>query len=117
MTNKMTKRDYFNALLVLDAVASNSDLSAFIAHEIELLDKKNASRSGTLTITQQENIELGKQVIAYLTGKQDVTGAAIAKHFGLTSQKVTPLMAKLEQDGKVTRNTIKRVSYFTVVAE
>ena len=40
MTNrKPTKRDNFNALLAIPAVAENADLVAFIEHEIELLDK------------------------------------------------------------------------------
>ena len=41
---KPTKRDNFNALLAIPAVAENSTLVEFINHEIELLDKKNSAK-------------------------------------------------------------------------
>ena len=40
---KITKRDRFNELLGIPAVAENEGLVEFIEHEIELLDKKNTA--------------------------------------------------------------------------
>ena len=39
---KMTKKDYFNELLKIGAVASNESLVDFINHELELLDRKSS---------------------------------------------------------------------------
>ena len=40
MSNKLTKRDYFNSLLAINEVASRPELVKFIEHELELLEKK-----------------------------------------------------------------------------
>ena len=59
----MTKREYF---ATLDAVIDNSNIEdkagahAFIAHEIELLDRKSSKKG--MTTTQKANEEL-KDVI------------------------------------------------------
>lgn len=115
MTNKITKRDNFNALLSIPAVADNADLVAFIEHEIELLDKKNASRKTELTETQKENLAFKDQIVDYLAGSSDPKStSAIAKQFGLSTQRVTPIMQKLIKEGAVVVNTVKRVNYYTV---
>ena len=46
-TSKLTKRNKFEMLAKLSDVQANPTLSEFIAHEIELLDKKNASKKPT----------------------------------------------------------------------
>ena len=67
MTNskKMTKREYFNALLSLDEVKANSELVDFINHELELLAKKNASEK-KLTPTQKENLTIQEAILNYM---------------------------------------------------
>ena len=55
---KMTKREKFELLLTIGEVAENTMLVEFINHELELLDKKNASSKDGIrkpTKTQQEN--------------------------------------------------------------
>lgn len=118
MTNKMTKRDYFTALKGIEAVAANAELVAFIDHELELLAKKNTSRSTELTETQKENLVIADSIIEFMksTGTP-VTIAMIRKHNGLSSQRITPIMTNLEKQGKISRDIQKRVSYFTVVEE
>ena len=41
---KMTKRDYYNALLNIAEVKANGEMVKFIEHELELLAKKNSSK-------------------------------------------------------------------------
>ena len=67
MTNnkKMTKRDYFNALLALEAVKADSALVDFINHELELLAKKNASEK-KLTPTQKENLNIQEAILSHM---------------------------------------------------
>lgn len=115
MANKTTKRDYFNKLLAIEEVANDIELVNFINHELELLDKKNRSKSGELTETQKENLKTMEEITIWLNGKKDTTIAEIRKQFGLSSQKVTPLMTKLVEEGKVTKVTDKRVSYYNLV--
>lgn len=115
MTNKITKRDNFVTLLNIPAVAENDELVKFINHEIELLDRKNKSRSGELTETQKENIELGEKMMVFAreVGKE-LTVKDFRSHFGITAQKATPILAKLEKEGKLSKRVEKRVSYFSV---
>ena len=60
MTNtnsKLTKRAKFEMLANLSEVKANSVLAEFIAHEIELLDKKNASKKPTEKQTANEGLK------------------------------------------------------------
>lgn len=115
MATKTTKKDYFNMLLEINEVTSNEDLVNFINHELELLDKKNKTKSTELTETQKENLALGNEILEYMKDHKDITIAQIRKVWGLSSQKVTPIMNKLENENKIVRNIEKRVSYFNLV--
>ena len=114
--NKKTKRDYFNELLAITDVALNAELVSFINHELELLEKKNKSKSGEMTETQKENAEKANEILAYMAMKDcEYTIKMIREHFGLTAQKVTPIMATLAENGKVTKRVDKRVTYYSLV--
>ena len=59
MATKMTKKDYFNALLALVSASAPDNaetLTAFINHEIELIENKRSSTKPTKT--QTENIAI-----------------------------------------------------------
>lgn len=115
-TTKMTKRDYFEMILKLDGVTSNPELTQFVKHEIELLNKKNKSRSGELTETQRENLELGKEILEYFAYRNtELTVKEIREHFGITAQKVTPILTKLANENKLSKRVDKRISYFKLV--
>ena len=117
MTNKITKRDNYNALLNILEVASNAELVAFINHEIELLERKNKAKSGELTETQKENLALGEEMVAFVAkAGKELSIAEIRNHFGITAQKATPILTKLVENGKLAKRVEKRVSYFSVVA-
>jgi hypothetical protein len=60
---KFTKREKFEMLAKIEAVASNPLLAEFIEHELELLAKKNASGSGKMTATQKANEEIKEQIV------------------------------------------------------
>ena len=117
MTNKMTKRDYYNVLLSIEAVASNPSLVEFIKHELALLDKKNKSKSGELAETQKENLELGADILEYMSAHRDTefTIKKIREHYGLTAQKITPIMTALVNEHKVSKRVDKRISYYSLV--
>lgn len=115
MANKITKRDNFNALLNIEAVAKDANLVAFINHELELLDRKNKSKSGELTETQKENLVLADKVFDFISASgKALSTADVRQHFGLTAQKVTPILGNLVDAGKLTRSIEKRVAFYSV---
>ena len=120
MEKKMTKKEYF---AVLAEVVANSDMEnkegalAFIAHEVELLEKKSA-KSGQ-TKTQKENAEILVKIKAELAevGKAvtitelQATSAEMAQY---SNQKLSALLKKLVESGEVVKTTEKKKSYFAV---
>ena len=62
MANKLTKRDYFE--MILEVVEGNEQLTAFVNHELELLDKKASSKS--MTSNQKENEQIKARIIQAL---------------------------------------------------
>lgn len=114
MENKKTKRDYFNELL---ALATTEEQKAFIAHELELLDKKHDNKKPTKA--QEEN-EATKSIIldALLVAEKGVTITELLKTpelAGFTNQKVSALLKPLIEGGLVKRTEEKRVAYFSIV--
>ena len=120
MEKKMTKKEYF---AVLAEVVANSDMEnkegalAFIAHEVELLEKKSA-KSGQ-TKTQKENAEILVKIKAELAevGKAvTITElqAASAEMAQYSNQKLSALLKKLVESGEVVKTTEKKKSYFSL---
>lgn len=114
---KMTKRDYFKALLEIGAVASNSELVDFINHELELLDRK--SSKSTLNKTQVEN-QGTKQVILSVLEEiakemtiTDIQGAS-EELKDLSNQKMSALLKQLVDENLVERIVDKKKTYFKI---
>lgn len=124
MTKKMTKKEMFAMVI---AVVKNVEVEAkeemlnFLAHEVELLEKKS-SKSGT-TKTQKENIVLMEQLEEALG---EMTEAVTISEFQaksthevatLSNQKLSALLKKLVESGKVVKTVEKKKSYFALVRE
>ena len=62
MANKLTKRDYFK--MILEVVEGNEQLTEFVNHELELLDKKASSKS--MTSNQKENEQIKARIVQTL---------------------------------------------------
>lgn len=115
MATKITKRDNFNKLLAIPAVAEDEDMVAFINHEIELLDKQKSADKKP-TARQTENANLAPQIIEYLlTLTEPVSTSDIAKHFDVSTQRMTPLLGTLQTEGKVDRSVVKGKVFFNAV--
>ena len=121
MTKKITKKEMFT---MVAKVVENSELEnktemlEFIAHEIELLEKKN-SRTGQ-TKTQKENEVLMAQLLEAL-GEFDrpITVSEFMKESShevatLSNQKLSALLKKLVDVKKVVKSTEKKKSYFSL---
>ena len=94
---------------------ANSELVDFMSARIALQEKKKASKSTELTETQKENLVLRDKVYSYVQANPKATAKAIASHFGISSQKLTPIMSKLLVDGSIVFETVKKVKYFSTV--
>ena len=119
-TTKMTKRDYFNAILAVLATVEDTDVSgltAFVNHEIELLENKRSSTKPTKT--QTENLVVKETIVSVLKeiGKP-VTITEMQKHSAdlaeFSCQKLSALLKQLvENDKTVAKVTEKKKTYFS----
>ena len=123
MTNtsnrKPTKRDRFNALLAIPAVAKDAELIEFINHEIELLDKKNTAERKP-TAKQVENAGFKADILAWMEPDIKYLSADVAKGVpsiiaaGISPNRVTAMLTQLVNDGAVIRTEDKRKSYYSL---
>ena len=121
MTNKkMTKRDYFNALLNIAEVKANPELVKFIDHELELLAKKNASGENKMTASQKANEGIKSEILECMANEPNrlFTITEMIKEFecckDLTLPKVTALATQLKNEDNVVRVEEKRKAYFKI---
>ena len=116
----MTKVAKFNALAEMvgtDAVFEDgTKVSDFLAHEVEMTNKRNARKSVSPTKAQKENAEIKTKILDTLADASDgMTASEVAKALGLNSpQKATALLKQLIDEGKVTRGKVGKATMFTV---
>ena len=132
MTTKMVKKDYYSAMLdMVDTMMATDPnftfgeknvttpvLHEFIVHEMKLLEKKNASRSGKPTKNQAANVELMDKIYETMEPEKQYRVSEIAKFDFLTeysANKVNALVRGLKLDGRVGRTEEKGIAYFTKI--
>ena len=117
---KVTKKERFEMIkeIVLNAGLDNeAEMVEFIDNEINLLNKKRAS--GAKTATQKENEVLVEKLYAVLAEiGRPVTVSELQKEnedFGaMSNQKVSALMKKLKDAGRVNKVDDKKKAYFSI---
>lgn len=119
MANKTTKKDNFNALLSIPAVAENADLVAFIKHEIELLDRKSENRSNKPTAVQVENADIAERVPTLLeAGKlyrlSEIKAMIPELAEASGTQRIAVICRRLEEAGVLIKTVDKRVVYYAL---
>ena len=120
MANKLTKRDYFK--MILEVVEGNEQLTEFVNHELELLDKKASSKS--MTSNQKENEQIKARIVQALVELgRPVTITELQANNGemaqYSNQKLSALikqMVKSEDNpnGEITRAMDKKKAYFSI---
>ena len=115
-TKKMTKREMFEQIL---AHTTDKAEQEFLKHELELLAKKNATKSDKLTPAQEANESPKEAIVDYLTDKgepmpitqmiKDIPACA-----GMTNQKVSALVRQLWTIDTIKRREVKGVAYFSI---
>lgn len=117
---KITKKERFEMIkeIVLNAGLENeAEMVEFLDNEINLLNKKRAS--GAKTATQKENEVLVEKLYAVLAEiGRPVTVSELQKEseeFGaMSNQKVSALMKKLKDAGRVNKVDDKKKAYFSI---
>lgn len=116
MTKKITKRDRFNALLAIPAVAADQGLVDFIKHELDLLEKKNSADKKP-TAQQLANGGIKQAILDGMAENRLYTVTEIQKEVeacaDLSNQRVSALLRQLKDEGAVVRTEDKRKAYFS----
>ena len=122
MEKKMTKKEWFAEIkaIVESTQIDNEkkvEMIDFINHEIELLERKH-SKSGQ-TKTQKENIEVMEKIMSVLMEiNKPVTITELQneneKMAKYSNQKLSALLKKLVDEGRVVKIQEKKKSYFSV---
>lgn len=111
---KMTKRDYFTA--ILEKYPLTADEKAFVEHELELLAKKNsAEKKPTAQQTANEGIKTA--ILEGMTSGRFYTVTEIQKEIPecneLSNQRVSALLRQMVGN-EIVRTEDKRKAYFSL---
>lgn len=116
----MTKKEMFAKAIEVIAGVEVEEKDALIEglkHEIELLEKRSSGKR-TPTKTQKENEVIMEKIVVALTeiGEPVTVTDLIDKSEGLgyTCQKISALLRKLIEAGKVVKHFEGKKSYFSV---
>ena len=110
---KITKRDRYTEMKVIFEGMDRTDLAEFCEHELELLAKKNASKSKVSVAEQEKRDAIAEAVVAILENEATpIPNAEICKampdEFGVVStQKLTPILTKMVENGVITSAKVK----------
>lgn len=116
MEKKITKKAMFETLLTISEVAENSELVAFINHEIELLTKKSNGKK-KLTPTQEANETFKTLMIDYLKNVAVIhtireLQEAIPELAELSNQRMSRLLNTLVEKKVLIKVYVKRTVHF-----
>ena len=113
---KLTKKDRFNQLLEIPAVQVDTEMVAFIEHEIELLSRKSTSEKKP-TQRQVQGEGMKQAIINFMEPNVLYSGSDLLRQVeeldGESNQRVASLMKQLmEKEGMVERITEKGKVYW-----
>ena len=113
---KMTKVEMFNAIKAVPQVADNQEMVDFIDKQIAQLAKRKSAESKT----QKENKALMEVVVdAMAVLNKPATATQIMKSDAYLSElslpKVSALLKKLIEEGRVERTIEKKIALFSLV--
>lgn len=115
---KKTKREMYNEILAVTAVAENPEMVDFINRQIELLDhRKEAPKKPTTK--QIENDLCKADILVFLTDADkpmNITDIqnGVPSITGFSNQRISRLLSALVDADKLTKEYIKGRPYFTI---
>ena len=111
----MTKREMFAYIASVNA--SDAEIVDFCNHQIELLDARKGSKSPTKTQKANEGI-MDQIAVALGNFDKPVTVTELIAGGegleGLTNQKVSALLRKMVEAGRVIKSIDKKKAYFSI---
>ena len=118
---KMTKAQKFALIAEIPEVKNNPMLAEFIAHEVELLSKKNSADKKP-TAQQEANATIKADILALMEAnpKQIFTVSELLKKVPnlpdtMTNQRMSALVRQMVDAGSVKRTEDKRKAFFSLV--
>ena len=116
----MTKKEMFTLIATLNA--SNTEIVDFCNHEIELLERKKSN--GNAKANEKMDSQVNLVYNALVAAGKSVTASELIAEQGLdelanesgvvSTQKVSALLKKLVDGGKVFKFTEKKKTYFRI---
>ena len=111
----MTKREMF--VLIATTNTDNTEIVEFCNHEIELIDKRSSTKSPTKT--QKENevlMDTIEEALRAIAEKTTVTNLITATESlsNLSNQKVSAMLRKMVEAGRVVKTTEGKKTYFSL---
>lgn len=120
MAKKITKREKYEMLKALPAVAENEMLVEFIDHELELLDRKNVGNGEKkLTAKQTENEAYKGEILNYMEMGSKYTITELSENVpnipeDMTHNRIVALLKQLCDAGAIIRSKDKGITKFTL---
>ena len=118
---KMTKAQKFALIAEIPEVKNNPVLAEFIAHEVELLSKKNSADKKP-TAQQEANATIKADILALMEANpnQLFTVSELLKKVPnlpdtMTNQRMSALVRQMVDAGSVKRIEDKRKAFFSLV--
>lgn len=117
---KITKREKYEQLRAIPAVAENAMLVEFIDHELELLDRKNTSNGEKkLTPKQTDNEAYKGEILNHMeVGTKytvsDLLNGVPETPNGMTHNRIVALLKQLCDAGTIIRSKEKGVTLFAL---
>ena len=109
MSKTKTMKDLYTE--IMEQYPLTEEHKAFLVGRVEQIDKKSASRTAK---PNEENERLKVEILSAMAPSTAYRAMDIEKAVGLSSpQKAVALLGQLVGSGKVTKSSVKGVTYFT----
>ncbi len=106
----MTKREYLDYFM--EKFGTDENVKAYVEHEKELLANKAKSNEQRKANKIAENKALEDKIFELLSSVDLATATEIGAEFKLTSQRVTPRLTAMVNDGRIVRIAEGKNIYF-----
>ena len=103
---KMTKREFLNAVATLENI--DAELKLFAEQEIEKMDERNAKRKNSPSKKSIENEPIKAKIVEFVGDcEESQIASAIAEHVEISTQKASALCRQLVEVGTLVAEEVK----------
>ena len=120
---KVTKKQMYERLLELEDIKNDLEATEFIKKQITLLENKNKGRNDDEETEKIKEIvynflleeDIPYTVTGILTKCEDIKNYVLKNGSHLSCPKLTSILKKMEQDGKVRNDKDKKHSHYIAI--